>query len=295
MTFFAAAALSAQEGEPEVYSGKGKAYYALADTEREAQKADLALALEPRNAAKMLEAARVRDKFLKFSESIQIYSRGVDEFSDDVRFLRYRGHRFISTRRMDLAVLDLKRAAEMAPASFDISYHLGLAYYLRGDYNHASREYQRCLAMGSKPKPDFLRGMPEGWRSCYAMDDDTRVAISEWQWRTLRRAGKPEEATKLLASIKPGMNVKENGSYYRTLLLYKGAASLEQTLAGPMEGNAIPTVGYGVGLWHWLEGRKTEACAQWAQVLESPHWSAFGFIAAEAEMARGYCPEKKKK
>jgi tetratricopeptide (TPR) repeat protein len=295
VTLGAAAALWAQEGEPEVYGVRGKAYFALEDKDREAQKADLELALEPRNPIKMLAAARVRDKYLKFAESIMIYSRGVDEFPDDVRFLRYRGHRFISTRRLDLAVLDLKRAAEMAPASFDVSYHLALAYYLRGDHNHAAREYQRCLAMGAKPQPDYLRGMPEGWRSCYAMDDDTRVAVTEWAWRALRRAGKAEEAGKLLESIRAGMNVKENGSYYRTLQLYKGLATLEQTMTPPMDGNAAPTIGYGVGLWHWLHGRKAEACAAWEKVLESPHWSAFGFIAAESDLARGYCPVGKKK
>ena len=51
----------------------------------------------------------------------------------------------------------------------------------------------------------------------------------------------------------------------------------------------------GFGLWHWLDGRKEQACAAWEKVLTSPNWSAFGFIAAEAELARGACRAGKKR
>ena len=186
----------------------------------------------------------------------------------------------------------MKKAAELAPASFDVAYHLGLAYYLRGDFNHAAREYQRCLSMASQPKPEFLRGMPAGWRACHAMDDDSRVAITEWTWRSLRRAGKSDEAAKLLATMPDSMNVTENRSYFKTLLLYKGVA---QSAAGE-GGNAVPTIGYGVGLWHHLNGRKDQACAEWQRAANDiENWSAFGLIAAELELARGLCKPAKKR
>lgn len=280
--------ISAQEA----FSPQGKAYFAKPDPNGTVEKADLALAKGPASADLLLAAARARDALLRFSESIPLYTRAIDEYPNDVRFLRYRGHRFISTRKFDFAVADLKKAADIAPASFDVSYHLGLAYYLRGDFNHAAREYQRCLAMASRPTPDFLKGMPADWRACYAMDDDSRVAITEWTWRALRRAGKPDEAAKLLASITESMTVKENQSYFKTLLLYKGVA---QTAAGE-GGNAVPTIGYGVGLWHHLNGRKDQACAEWRRAAaDSENWSAFGLIAAEAEFARGLCGPVKKR
>ncbi len=285
----------AQSPEPEVYSALGKAYLAHPDPNRTIEAADLALAKSPASADLLLAAARARDTLLRFSESIPLYTRGIDEFPNDVRFLRFRGHRFISIRRFDPAIVDLKKAADTAPASFDISYHLALAYFLRGDFSHASREYLRCLAMADLPQPQFLRGLPAGWRSCYAMDDDTRVATTEWAWRALRRAGKPDEAAKLLAPITDSMQVKDNVSYLRTLLLYKGLRTEAQTVAPPLDGNAGPTIGYGVGLWHWLEGRKEQACAAWEKVLTSPSWSAFGLIAAEGELARGACRAGKKR
>lgn len=281
-------ALCAQEA----FSPRGKAYFAKPDPAGTVEKADIALAKNPRSAELLLAAARARDAVLRFSESIPLYTRGIDEHPGDVRFLRYRGHRFISTRKFDFAVADLKKAAELAPASFDVSYHLGLAYYLRGDFNHAAREYKRCLAMAAQPKPDFLKGMPSGWRACHAMDDDSRVAITEWAWRALRRAGKSDEASKLLGTISESMQVKENQSYFKTLMLYKGAAQS----ASAEGGNAVPTIGYGVGVWHYVNRRKEQACAEWQRAAaDSESWSAFGLIAAEVEIARGICKPLKKR
>ncbi|MBM3785225.1 MAG: tetratricopeptide repeat protein [Acidobacteria bacterium] len=289
--FLAGFGLMLQAQQPEAFSPAGKAFFARPDAAGVVQKADLALAKNG-GAEALLEAARVRDGLLRFSESIPLYSRGMDEYPDDVRFPRFRGHRFLSTRRFDSAIADLKKASAMAPASFDVSYHLGLAYYLRGDYNHAAREYGRCLEMAALPRPDFLKGMPAGWRSCHGMDDDSRVALTEWAWRANRRAGKPDEAARMLGGISESMTVKENGSYLRTLLLYKGLRSVEATLLSPGEGNAAATVGYGVGLWQWFGGKKDEACQTWARVASDANWAAFGVIAAEREA--GCRPAKKK-
>jgi hypothetical protein len=46
------------------------------------------------------------------------------------------------------------------------------------------------------------------------------------------------------------------------------------------------TVGYGVGNWHWYQGRQAQAMRIWKGILESPQWAAFGYLAAEAEVAR---------
>lgn len=277
---------------PEAFSPSGKAFSALPDKSNTVLVADLALAKDPASADLLLAAACGRDTLLRFSESLPLYTRGMDEHPGDVRFPRYRGHRFISTRKFDFAIADLKRAAEIAPVSFDVSYHLGLAYYLRGDYNHAAREYQRCLTMAAQPKPQFMRGMPADWRPCQGLDDNARVAITEWAWRANRRAGKPEEAEKLLATITDAMKVTDNQSYYRTLLLYKG---LRTEVDIPPDANAVATVSYGLGLWHWLAGRKDQACAAWQRAVSGENWSAFGFIAAEADLGRGLCKPAKKR
>lgn len=287
--------LHAQRKEPEVYSPLGKAYFARPDSTGVIAKADADLAKDGDKADLILAAARARDQFLRFADSIPIYTRGMQLYADDVRFPRYRGHRLISIRRFDAALVDLKAAAELAPSSFDVSYHLGLAYFLRGDFNHAAREYNRCLAMADKPKPDFLRGMPTGWRSCYALDDDSRVALTDWAYRALRRAGKPAEAKALLDRITENMAVKENTSYHKALLFYKGLRTEEQILGGTLPGNALVTTGYGVAVFHRLEGRNERACELLEKIVLDENWSAFGLIGAEADLARKYCVPTKKK
>jgi len=280
---------AAAGGAQEFYSPLGKSFRSLPDSQGIVEAADLALAKGPPSAELLLAAAAARDALYRFSESIPLYTRGLDEYPNDVRFLRFRGHRFLNIRRYDPAILDLKRAAEMAPASFDVSYHLALAYYFRGDYGHAAREYQRCLAMSAANPPATLRGIPAGWRTCYQMDADARVATLHWSWLALRRAGKPADADALLAPIDDKFNVKDNSAYLRGVLQFKRVHA--EAAVQPESG---PTVGYSLGMWHLLAGRRSEACAAFDKVLASPHWSTFGYIGAENEVARGACRAARK-
>ncbi len=286
--------LWAQKAEPEVYSPLGKAYFARPDPTGEVAKADLALSQGGDKADLILGAARARDQFLRFAESIPIYTRGMQLYPDDVRFPRYRGHRLLSIRRFDAGLVDLKAAATLAPSSFDVAYHLGLAYFLRGDYNHAAREYTRCLAMGDKPKPAFLHGLPADWRACYALDDDSRVALTDWTYRALRRAGKAVEAKQLLDRITEKMTVKENTAYHRALLFYKGVRTVEQTIGEPGTGNSFATTAYGVAVFQRQEGRSEQSCELLNRITAEENWSAFGVIGAETDLARGACGAKKK-
>ena len=91
----------------------------------------------------------------RYRDAIAIFSRGIAKFPDDVRLLRYRGHRYITVREPDKAIADLAKADELIrsrglkdapepdgipgpPGStpstlfFNVYYHLGLAHYLKG-------------------------------------------------------------------------------------------------------------------------------------------------------------------
>ncbi len=45
-------------------------------------------------------------------------------------------------------------------------------------------------------------------------------------------------------------------------------------------------MGYGLGHWHWSNGRTEDAERMWREVLAGTQSTAFGYIAAEAELAR---------
>ncbi len=237
----------------------------------------------------------------RFREGIAHFTDAIALDPTDARLYRYRGHRFISMRRLDDAIADLTEAARLvagrgpepevaagAPPGtigtytlqFSIWYHLGLANYLRGDFAAARAAYQEC--------------------ALFAPTDETLVAITHWQYMTLRRLGDSDTAQRILAPIRPDMAITENRPYHRLTLLYTGALTPEQTLAPDAEdkdkgvGNnqalMDATVGYGVGNWYRYNDRPAEAAAIFRRIHDTtpPGMArfAFGYIAAEAELAR---------
>ena len=48
------------------------------------------------------------------------------------------------------------------------------------------------------------------------------------------------------------------------------------------------TIGYGVGNWHYYAGRRDHARKIFTAIVEANagQWPAFGYLAAEAELAR---------
>jgi tetratricopeptide (TPR) repeat protein len=229
----------------------------------------------------------------RYREAVDALSRGVGKHPSDFRLLRHRGHRFVTLRELDKAVADLERAARLiegvpdqvepdgapnernVPTStshFNVWYHLGLAHYLKGDFEKALAAYRECLK--------FSQG-----------SDDRLVATSDWLYMTLRRLGRKEEADKVLAPITEKMDVIENTVYWNRLLMYKGLKKPEDLLdlAGG-DGVSVATYGYGVGNWYLVNGQADRAREAFERVVRGPQWAAFGFIAAEAELARMAAP-----
>jgi tetratricopeptide (TPR) repeat protein len=275
-------------GAPELTTLLGKPVFARADADGAIAKADAALAADPKNVDLLLAAARTRDAALQFHAAIELYGRGLALAPRDVRLLRFRGHRYISVRRFDLAAADLEQAVALAPSSFDVTYHLGLAHYLRGDYEAAARVYRSCLD-AKVPGP-----LPAGWRSCTTTRDtaNDRVAVTDWLYRSLRRAGRHDEARALLAPFTAGLTVGENEAYYTALRFYRGdideAAALTATTKNE---NRLVTIGYGLAVHAGANGDGERACDLLQRIAAEPNWNAFGVIAAEADLARspGLC------
>jgi tetratricopeptide (TPR) repeat protein len=225
-----------------------------------------------------------------YRDAVSVFTGGIERWPDDPRFYRHRGHRHITLRQFDAAIADFEQAARLIrsrpdetepdgqpnarniPTStlhFNVWYHLALSRYLTGDFEAALPDYRQCLEVSRNP--------------------DTRVATSHWLYMTLRRTGRDAEAAGLLAPIAAEMDVIENGAYHRLLLLYKGILAPDDLLDAPT--NMSPalhdaTAGYGIGTWHLYNGREAEALDWYRSIYAGPQWAAFGYIAAEAELAR---------
>jgi len=273
--------------KPQVVTALGKQYFARADTDGAIAKADAALAADPGNVDLLIAAGRAHDVALQFDVSIPLYTKAIGVAPNDARAYRFRGHRYISTRRFDLAIRDLERAQALAPSSFDVAYHLGLAYFLSARFPDAARTYRTCRDLKTPGT-----ALPAGWRDCASLDDESRIGISDWLYRSLRRAGRAEEARTLLAGVPEGLAVKENEAYYRALLFYKGVRTEAQALPDEaFKENTGVSVGYGLANFYLAEGQTAKACALMRRLVEDEaHWNAFGFIGAEADLTRANGP-----
>ncbi len=227
----------------------------------------------------------------RYKEAIEVYTKGLTKFPDSYRLRRHRGHRYISIRKLDQAIKDLSEAGKLAnklpveiepdgipnklnqPLSnthFNIWYHLGLAYFLKGEFKRAEYAYTVC--------------------NIYSVNDDLRCATGDWLYMTLRRQGRHEDAIIALDFMHTNMNIIENDSYFKRLQMYQGDIAPEELLevTDPEADKAVSmaTQGYGVGNWYLCEGDTTKALEVFKEVLTGSHWAAFGYIAAEADLKR---------
>ena len=275
-------------GEPLYRSTPGGA----AQARMEAQLADARRAWEhtPANADSVIWLGRRTAYLGRFNDAIAIYTTGIAAHPDDARLYRHRGHRYLSVRKLDLAIADLEKAASLVNGTKDevepdgqpnarniptstlqsnIWYHLGLAYYLAGDFGNALRAYRQDLKV--------------------ATNSDMQVATSHWLYMTLRRLGREAEAARVLAPISRDMDVIENGAYHRLLLLYRGELQPGDLLRDFDAGGTLEdvTTAYGVANWHLYNGRRAEAEAILGRILAvRGQWASFGYLAAEAEVKR---------
>jgi tetratricopeptide (TPR) repeat protein len=226
----------------------------------------------------------------RFDEAIHIYTDATRANPKDARLYRHRGHRFITIRCFDLAISDLKKASKLIAGKPDeiepdglpnarnvplstlhsnVWYHLGLAFYLKGDFQNALRAYREGMKFSTNP--------------------DMLSATSHWLYMTLRRLGRHEEAQKVLEGINEEMEIIENRDYHRLLLMYKGKLSPGELLEEAAKDSStlsFASTAYGVGNWYLQAGQKEKALKVFVKIIDGQQQTSFGYIAAEVELGR---------
>jgi tetratricopeptide (TPR) repeat protein len=285
----------AAPAEPEARSVTGRPLVPMelpaadrAKLEANLKAAEAELAKTPDSADAIIWVGRRQGYLWQYRDAITTFTKGIDKFPRDARFYRHRGHRYITVRNFDAAISDFEQAVSLVSGTkdeiepdgapnaagvprstlqFNIWYHLGLAYYLKGDFANAKRAYEECMKVSD--------------------NDDSITATTDWQWMTLMRMGDKAGAAKVLERITPKMDILENGSYHRRLLMYKGLekpeALLDTTNADDL---TIATQGYGVGNYYRVMGDQAKAKEIFDRVLAGKQWAAFGYIAAEVDRAK---------
>jgi tetratricopeptide (TPR) repeat protein len=218
--------------------------------------------------------------------AIEIFSEGVEKFPGDARMYRHRGHRYVSIREFDRAIADLEHASMLiegtenetepdgAPNALNIPvsslhgniwYHLGLAYYLKQDWDNAYRAYKNGFNAGR--------------------NDDNRVSTTHWLYMILQRKGEPEAAAEVLDVITAEMDVIENMSYHNLCLFYKGEITLSELIGDNEDSPAGAAVMYGAANWHYYNGETEKAKEMLQSLVATDGWAGFGYIAAEVDLA----------
>jgi tetratricopeptide (TPR) repeat protein len=226
-----------------------------------------------------------------YKDAIKIYTDGIKQFPSDARLYRHRGHRLITIRCFDAAIADFEKAAKLIrnkpdeiepdglpngrniPTSTlqsNIWYHLGLAHYLKGDFQRALKAYREAEKV--------------------SRNADMLVATTHWLYMTLRRLGRESEARQTLDAIKDDLELIENADYYKMLLIYKGKldpVAVWQEMNEHAGSLSNATLGYAIGNWFLYNGKREQAEGVLHQVTASANqWASFGYIAAEAELKR---------
>lgn len=267
---------------------------------------------------RFIHAARLMKYLDKNDESVRLLTEALAEDPENPRLYRYRGHSKITLRRFDEAREDLERAAELIVDTPDehefyqpqieqdlialilgreedvrpqhqpvnaetieelagrykatlhgsVWYHLGLAQYLSGHFAAAAE----ALASAAE----------------VAVDDDLLVAISDWRYMALRRAGDEAGAAAHLDAIDTAaFSIQPDAdSYLQRLFLYKGERTADEVLAHRADDPvAFTTQGYGVANWHFYNGREEQAVELFEQITQRGVRPAFAYMAAEVDLA----------
>lgn len=247
------------------------------------------LAARPNDPEALIWVGRRLAYLSRYNQAIEVFGDGIKRFPNDARFYRHRGHRYISIRKLDEAIADFEKAAQLTAGKPDevepdgqpnarnipigslqsnVWYHLALAYYLKGDWGNAARAARSGITVSTNP--------------------DRLVSQTHWLYMALRRAGRTQEAAAALAPIRDDFDIVENDSYYRLVKLYRTgvpATVVDSILGAGVQNPSDASFAYGVANWVLYNGDTTRAVRAFEQLMSGGSWASFGFIAAEADVA----------
>jgi len=230
-------------------------------------RAEQALAAEPNNVERIIALGIAQSGARQYREAIQTFTRGLRIDPKNAVLYRWRGHRFLSVRDYDRALADLNQGALIDSAVYGIWYHLGVLRYIRGEFASAADA--------------FKRGLP------IAPNAVERAGSYDWQWMSLMRAGKEDEARALLKSMPDSVPIAAANAYSQRLRLYQGRIGPGDVFTpADTDDVAVATLSYGIGNWYLLR-KETKRAKEWFErSVQSGGWPAFGFMASEAELKR---------
>ena len=263
-------------------------------------------------------AARLKGYLAKPQDGIDLLTEALAGHPDDVRLLRFRGHRRISVRDYAGAVADLSRAAELLHTIEDghelyqNQVEKDIDRLLLGRDDEVRVQHLPLSAAADDPDRElymttlhtsvwyhlgvalYLDGRMAEALDAFVQAEATSydveggVASLDWQYMILRRLGRDDEAAQVLERFRAVESPEapfEIG-YLNRMRLYSGQMTADELRAAisdnPLE---LATQGYGLGNWLLYNGRPDEAREVFEGVIGTGARYAFAYLAAENELA----------
>ena len=256
--------LSASAQSVQYRSPAGIEYRAQADTGAVAR-AQQALDADPKNISKIIALGVAQSGVRQMLEAIETFSRGLAVEPNNAMLLRWRGHRYLSTRQFDRAMADLTRGSQLDSTIYGIWYHLGIVRFARADFAGAADAFKR--GQRQAPDPGELAGS------------------TDWLWMSLARAGRKVEADAMLARRPDSLPIAN--AYAQRLKLYRGLSSPDSVFAPADTSDVqVATLSFGIGNWYLVQGDTARAGSWFERSVASGGWPGFGFILSEIELRR---------
>lgn len=222
----------------------------------------------------------------RFNEAIIIFSKGLKEFPKNPELLRHRGHRYLTTRNLDLAKKDFSMAAKTAKKlplqsemdgrpneqnkplgnlQRNIYYHWALTQYCAGNYHSSAALWKKCLE--------------------YCQYIEMKVSVWDWLFLTYLKSGKDKLAKEILNDLPQVDSLMENDNYYQRLLMYQRHFP-EKNLSVEPDTSAGISMAYGFACLAESKGETTKANQILQEIMKTRQWNSFSYLAAEADLSR---------
>jgi tetratricopeptide (TPR) repeat protein len=228
-------------------------------------RAQAALTADPRNIDKFIALGVAQSGARQFREAIETFTRGLAIAPNHPMLLRWRGHRYLSTRQLDLALDDLTSGNRIDTANYGVWYHLGIVRFARAEFDAAAE----C----------FTHAQPK------APDGAELAGSTDWLWMSLMRAGRNAEARAMLDRHPDSLPV--SNAYTQRLKLYRGLIGPNEVFTPADTADVqVATLAFGVGNWYLVRGDTAHAREWFNRSVQSGGWPGFGFIMSEIELRR---------
>ena len=216
-----------------------------------------------------IEKGQALRKVMNFRAEIDAYSQGLGYAPFSSKLYLHRGHAYINIRRYREGAADLELAARLDSNDWDIWYHLGLSYYLVGDFARAAKAYEGCFAVPNV-RPGYFYG------------------ATDWYCLTLMRQNRLKEMRAAAARVLADMPGDDHHEYFNRVLVYNGSRTLDEVYqeATQKDDHHFATGVYGLAVYceRVLKDR-TRAYEMLKEVRKrSTMWSGFAALGAYEQL-----------